>query len=94
MFQRALQLPLNSSPRGRDADLGSILPRCSRSLRLERKLLFSLHSTDAPLGVEVLAHPWPRVLLYAFHHLALMPRTLARVREHGLGVILVAPCVF
>lgn len=54
-------------------------------------LFYSLRSTDAPLGVDALAHAWPRVLLYAFPPLALIPSTLARVREHGHDVILVAP---
>lgn len=29
-------------------------------------LFFALAGSDAPLGVDMLAHPWPRVQLYAF----------------------------
>ena len=43
------------------------------------------------MGIDVLAHEWPQVLLYAFPPLALIPPTLARVRERGLSLILIAP---
>ncbi|XP_049322641.1 uncharacterized protein LOC125782478 [Astyanax mexicanus] len=52
---------------------------------------FSLKDRDAPLGVDALAHEWPRALLYAFPPLALISPTLIRVREAGLSVILIAP---
>ncbi|KAK5877986.1 hypothetical protein CesoFtcFv8_025441 [Champsocephalus esox] len=42
------------------------------------QMFFSMHDLNAPLGVEVLAHVWPPVLLYAFPPLALIPPTLAR----------------
>jgi len=35
-------------------------------------MFFSLRDVDAPLGVDALAHPWPRVLLYAFPPLCLI----------------------
>ncbi|XP_041840350.1 uncharacterized protein LOC121639256 [Melanotaenia boesemani] len=54
-------------------------------------LFFSLSDVSAPLGVDVLAHQWPDVLLYAFPPLSLISPTLARVREQGLTLILVAP---
>ncbi|XP_052473657.1 uncharacterized protein LOC128030230 [Carassius gibelio] len=54
-------------------------------------MFFSLKDVDAPLGVDALAHPWPRVLLYAFPPLCLIIPTLARVREQGLSLILIAP---
>ncbi|XP_049432685.1 uncharacterized protein LOC125889068 [Epinephelus fuscoguttatus] len=38
---------------------------------------------SAPLGVDALAHQWPRILLYAFPPIALISPTLARVREEG-----------
>lgn len=38
-----------------------------------------------------LAHPWPEVLLYPFPPLSLISPTLARVREQGLSLILIAP---
>ncbi|XP_058634818.1 uncharacterized protein LOC131542294 [Onychostoma macrolepis] len=54
-------------------------------------MFFSLRDMDAPLGVDALAHPWPRVPLYAFPPLCLIIPTLARVREQGLSLILIAP---
>ena len=53
-------------------------------------LFFSLTS-DAPLGIDALAHPWPNELLYAFPPIALITQVLARVREGGLSMILIAP---
>ena len=54
-------------------------------------LYFSLADGNAPLGVDALAHQWPNVLLYAFPPLSLISPTLARVREMGLSLILIAP---
>ena len=54
-------------------------------------LFFSLRDQRAPLGVDALAHEWPKTLLYAFPPVALISPTLARVRERGLSMILVAP---
>ncbi|XP_075307052.1 uncharacterized protein LOC142368762 [Odontesthes bonariensis] len=54
-------------------------------------LFYSLRSMDSPLGVDALAHAWPRERLYAFPPLALIPPTLSRVREHGHALILIAP---
>lgn len=51
-------------------------------------LFYSLLGTDAPLGVDVLVYAWPRVLLYAFPPLTLIPPTLARMREYGHDLIL------
>lgn len=54
-------------------------------------LFFSLSDADAPLGVDALAHPWPKTLLYAFPPLSLISPTLIRVRDQGLSLILIAP---
>lgn len=54
-------------------------------------LFFSLTGQSAPMGLDALAHEWPRVLLYAFPPLELITPTLARVRERGLTLILIAP---
>ena len=54
-------------------------------------MYFSLLDGNAPLGIDALAHPWPKVLLYAFPPLCLILPTLARVREQGLTLILIAP---
>ena len=53
-------------------------------------LFFSVKGT-APLGLDALAHEWPRVLLYAFPPLCLIAPTLERVRTDNLTVLLVAP---
>lgn len=42
---------------------------------------FSLHDQKAPVGVDMLAHEWLRTLLYTFTSIALIPATLARVRQ-------------
>lgn len=54
-------------------------------------LFYSLHDQRAPLGVDALAHEWPRTLLYAFPPVALISPTLARVRERSHYMILIAP---
>ncbi len=54
-------------------------------------LFFSLKDQSAPLGIDALAHEWPRTLLYAFPPIALISPTLYRVREEGLQLILIAP---
>lgn len=54
-------------------------------------LYYSLTDQNAPLGVDALAHEWPRVLLYAFPPLELITATLLRVREKRHSLILVAP---
>ena len=45
----------------------------------------------APLGLDALAHEWPKELLYAFPPLELIHPTLERTRLQGLTVLLVAP---
>ncbi|KAK5905122.1 hypothetical protein CesoFtcFv8_006620 [Champsocephalus esox] len=56
-------------------------------------LWFSLRRQDhPPLGVDAFAHrPWPRVLLYAFPPVPLIPRFLDRVQEERLVAVLIAP---
>ncbi|XP_029924002.1 uncharacterized protein LOC115371027 [Myripristis murdjan] len=55
------------------------------------QLFFSLRNDDPPLGWDALAHPWPRVLLYAFPPFALLQPLLRRVQVEHVRVILVAP---
>ncbi|KAK5892478.1 hypothetical protein CesoFtcFv8_012851 [Champsocephalus esox] len=55
------------------------------------QLFFSMRDLNAPLGVDVLVHNWPPGLLYAFPPLALIPPTLARVKEQRHTLILIAP---
>nr|XP_055041699.1 uncharacterized protein LOC129429202 [Misgurnus anguillicaudatus] len=52
-------------------------------------LFFSL--TDAPLQGEALTSRWPKVSLYAFPPIKLIPLVLCKIREEGATVILVAP---
>ncbi|XP_041864797.1 uncharacterized protein LOC121654646 [Melanotaenia boesemani] len=54
-------------------------------------MFYSLTDQSAPLGLDALAHEWPRLLLYAFPPLELIIPTLARVREGGHSLILIAP---
>ena len=54
-------------------------------------MFYSLTNQGTPLGLDALAHEWPRVLLYAFPPLELITPTLSRVRERGLALILIAP---
>ena len=54
-------------------------------------LFYSLTGRSAPMGLDALAYEWPRVLLYAFPPLELIIPTLARVREKGHALILIAP---
>ncbi len=53
-------------------------------------LFFSLKDQSTPLGIDALAHEWPRTLLYAFPPITFISPTLYRVREEGLQLILIA----
>ncbi len=54
------------------------------------QLYFSL--TEGPLGMDALAHSWPRALCkYAFPPVSLLAQTLCKVREDEEQVLLVAP---
>ncbi len=45
----------------------------------------------APLGLDAMVHTWPRLRLYAFPPIALLPGVLERVRRDGVRLLLVAP---
>ena len=45
----------------------------------------------APLGLDAMVQPWPRLRLYAFPPVALLPGVLERVRRDGIRLLLVAP---
>ncbi len=54
------------------------------------QLYFSL--TEGPLGIDALAHSWPRALRkYAFPPVSLLAQTLCKLREDEEQVLLVAP---
>ncbi|XP_059371000.1 uncharacterized protein LOC132108312, partial [Carassius carassius] len=57
---------------------------------LQCPLWFSLVHT-APLGLDAMVQTWPRLCLYAFPPIALLPGVLARVRRDGARLLLVAP---
>ncbi len=54
-------------------------------------LWFSL-APPAPLGLDAMVQTWPRLRLYAFPPIALLPGVLTRVRRDGVRLLLVAPC--
>ncbi len=54
-------------------------------------LWFSL-APPAPLGLDAMVQTWPRLRLYAFPPIALLPGVLMRVRRDGVRLLLVAPC--
>ena len=51
---------------------------------------FSMRGT-APLGLDAMAHDWPKGLLYAFPPLSLIYQVLDKVRLQGLSLLLVGP---
>ncbi|KAK3535012.1 hypothetical protein QTP70_001970 [Hemibagrus guttatus] len=53
-------------------------------------LWYSL-SHPAPLGLDALVQTWPRLCLYAFPPVALLPEVLARVHHDRVHLLLVAP---
>ncbi|GAA6090398.1 uncharacterized protein LOC117958235, partial [Tachysurus ichikawai] len=52
-----------------------------------RPLWFSL-SHPAPLGLDAMVQSWPRLRLYAFPPIALLPGVLERVRRDGVRLLL------
>ncbi len=54
-------------------------------------LWFSL-APPAPLGLDAMVQTWPRLRLYTFPPIALLPGVLTRVRRDGVRLLLVAPC--
>ncbi|KAK3512222.1 hypothetical protein QTP70_001104 [Hemibagrus guttatus] len=66
--------------------------------RAEVDLFSSKESTHCPLwyslshlGLDALVQTWPRLHLYAFPPVALLPQVLARVHHDGVHLLLVAP---
>ncbi|KAI2657343.1 Transposon Ty3-G Gag-Pol polyprotein [Labeo rohita] len=45
----------------------------------------------APLGLDAMVQTWPRLRLYAFPPIALLPGVLERVRRDGVSLLRVAP---
>ena len=65
----------------------------AQTTKRQQPLWFSLSTRDnPPLGVDACApRPWPRMLLYAFPAIPLIPQFLDRVQEEQLSAILIAP---
>ncbi|KAK3552100.1 hypothetical protein QTP86_000257 [Hemibagrus guttatus] len=55
-----------------------------------RPFLYPL-SHPAPLGLDALVQTWPRLHLYAFPSVVLLPQVLARVCHNRVHLLLVAP---
>lgn len=53
-------------------------------------LWFSL-THPAPLGLDAMVQTWPRLRLYAFSPIVLLPGVLGRVQQDGISLLLVAP---
>ncbi len=53
-------------------------------------LWFSL-SFPTTLGIDLFAHPWPNVSLYAFPPIKLIPAVLCRVKVSSARLLLIAP---
>ncbi len=60
----------------------------SRLLRLRRQLSLPNLFTRS---MDILAHEWPSLPLYAFSPVALLPQVLRRVREQWHKLILISP---
>lgn len=54
-------------------------------------LFFSILRDNPPLGVDAMAHQWPKGLLYAFPPFSLLHPLLQRIQVEEVDVILVAP---
>uniref|UniRef100_A0A1A8PZ04 ribonuclease H n=1 Tax=Nothobranchius rachovii TaxID=451742 RepID=A0A1A8PZ04_9TELE len=84
VFVRCLNLDSGAFTARLSAPRMNALSFCLARFRLHSSenaqcpLFFSLRDRDAPLGVDALAHDWPRGLLYAFPPVALIPPTLLR----------------
>lgn len=67
---------------------GSFCPR-----RLEPRSRFPVNTETRPalLGIDVFAHPWLDLRLFAFPLVKIIPTVFCRVRECGICLLLVAP---
>ncbi|XP_058865945.1 uncharacterized protein LOC131708048 [Acipenser ruthenus] len=54
-------------------------------------LWYTLCHSGGPLGVDTLAHVWPKAFLYAFPPIPLLPAFLEKVWSEKASVLLVAP---
>ncbi len=90
----AIARGMDASQRGGEADLESVWPGTGGPLRYSRDSAMSplvLLVHPAPLGLDAMVQEWPRLRLYAFPPIALLPGVLERVRRDGVRLLLVAP---
>ncbi len=86
---------MDASPRGGEADMENVyqveVDLFATRVNAQCPLWFSL-APPAPLGLDAMVQTWPRLRLYAFPPIALLPGVLTRVRRDGVRLLLVAPC--
>ncbi len=83
---------MEAPPRGGRADMEGVRPGKSGSVCVSRDVSLStplMH--PAPLGLDALVQTWPRLHLYAFPPIALLPGVLKRVRRDRVLLLLIAP---
>ncbi len=85
---------LEAPPRGGGADMEGV-GQAQVDLFASREtshcpLWFSL-THPAPLGLDAMTQMWPRLHLYAFPPIALLPGVLERVRRDRVPLLLIAP---
>ena len=85
---------MEAPPRGGGADMEGVW-QAQVDLFASREtshcpLWFSL-THPAPLGLDAMVQTWPRLRLYAFPPVALLPGVLERVRRDRVCLLLIAP---
>ncbi len=89
----AMARGMDASQRGYEADLESVWPGTGGPLRYSGDKpqyplwYFLVHPTL--LGLDAMVQAWPRLRLYAFPPIALLPGVLERVRRDGVRLLLV-----
>ncbi len=85
---------MEAPPRGGGADMDGVRPGPSGSVCVSRDVSLSLWFSlmhPAPLGMDAMVQTWPRLLMYAFPPIALLPGVLERVRRDRVLLLLIAP---
>ncbi len=92
--QRAEARGMDASPRCGEAELESVWPGTGGPLRYSGDSAMSplvLSNLSSSLGLGAMVQTWPRLRLYAFPPIALLPGVLVRVRRDEVSLLLVAP---
>ncbi len=87
---------MEAPPQGGGADMEGARPGPSGPVCVSRDVslstLVSPHVMHpAPLGLDAMVQMWPRLRLYAFPPIALLPGVLERVRRDRVLLLLIAP---